>query len=171
VLKSTAPSSAVAFIAHSFAAEDRPLVMAIKRTIRAAGFEALTGERAEARGVAEKVRARIDRAKVFIALLTRCHKVGDGAWTTNPWVIEEKGYFLGRHRSGRLIVLVEEGIAVPHETGGISGDLEYVPFDRFAFAQAQERVGVMLRNLRVRSRPTLPGGRGDRGSGATNVKL
>jgi hypothetical protein len=120
-----------AFLGHSFAVDDRALVEAVVELLREVGFEALTGEAPEARGVAQKVRSRIEAADVFVALLTHRHPIPSGGFTTSPWVIEEKGYFLGLDPNRPIVMLVEKGIAVPNETGGIGGDLEYIALDRY----------------------------------------
>lgn len=133
-----------AFLGHSFAAEDHALAEAVKDVLREAGFETLTGAEPEARGVAEKVRSRIEAADVFVALLTRRHALRSGGFTTSPWVIEEKGYFLGLDSTGLVMMVVENGIAIPDETGGIGGDLEYITFDRYDPDTAMKKLRAAL---------------------------
>jgi len=137
----------VAFVGHCFAQEDRPLVERVKRTLRSSNFSVVTGEPPEARSVGDKVRKRIDSADIFLAVLTRRHKIATGGWTTSPWVIEEKGYALGRNRRRPIILMVEEGILIPDETGGLGGDIEYIRFDRDVFDVARARLRETLRRL------------------------
>ena len=130
----------VAFLGHGFADKDRALVDLVKLALSDVGIEVLTGERPEARGVAEKVRARIEAAEIFVALLTRRYEVCTKFYTTSAWVIEEKGYFLGRGVGRPVVMLVEDGIGVPGETGGLGGDLEYIRFDRLDFDAALDKL-------------------------------
>jgi hypothetical protein len=136
-----------AFVSHAFAERDRTLVDLVKLALRDSGIKVITGEPPEAKGLAEKVRSRIAAAQIFVALLTQRHKIDAGAYTTSPWVIEEKGYFIGR--GGRpIVLLVEEGITVPDETGGLGGDLDYVRFDRLDFDSALDKLREILVSLR-----------------------
>jgi hypothetical protein len=137
----------VAFLGHSFAARDEPVVTYVKQSLRTLGFTVTTGERPQASGVAKKVRARIDACDIFVALLTHRHRIDDERWTTSPWVIEEKGYAFGRQPRRPIVLLVEKGIAAPDETGGIGGDLEYIPFDRFEVDALRDRLSAMLASL------------------------
>ena len=70
--------SLVVFVAHSFSSVDRALVSIILRMINRAGVIVLTGERPEAKAVGQKIKRRIDSADLFIGILTRRHKLGDG---------------------------------------------------------------------------------------------
>ena len=116
----------------------------MEELLRDVGFETLTGDRPEARGVAQKVRSRIEAADVFVGLLTRRHPIPSGGYTTSPWVIEEKGYFLGLGANRPIVIVVEEGIAVPSETGGLAGDLEYIALERFDPDSAMKKLRVAL---------------------------
>ena len=140
-------SAPVAFVAHSFARTDATLVAATKRAVRSAGYSIVTGEAAEVLRVSEKVRQRIDGATLFVALLTRRFKIGDGRWSTSPWVIEEKAYSLGSDGTRPIILLVERGVAVPEETGGLNGDLEYIGFERERFDVARAKIREMMRRV------------------------
>jgi hypothetical protein len=135
----------VAFVAHSFAARDRAVVTAIVRTIRRAKISVLSGERSEARGVSDKVKARIQMADVFVAILTHRHPLKNAQlWTTSPWVVEEKGYSLGQNPERPMVLLVEEGVSVPGETGGLEGDLEYIAFNRYQLDDARKKLREVL---------------------------
>lgn len=125
------------------------MVDAVAGALREAGLSVLTGESAEARGVSDKVRRRIGRSDVFVAVMTRRHPIAGGqAWTTIPWVIEEKGYSLGQNPARPIIALVEQGITVPGETGGLGGDLEVIYFDRQRFEAAEAKLRQVLAHLK-----------------------
>ena len=137
-----------AFVAHSFLPNDRAVVDNLIKTIRTAGFSPISGERPEARAVSEKIKRRIHRASVFIAILTRRHAVTDShTWTTSPWIIEEKGYSLGQNPARPIVLLIEHGIPIPGETGGLEGDLEYFVFDRSHIDLAQRKLRNVLRDI------------------------
>jgi hypothetical protein len=138
------------FIAHSFAPRDSSVVGSVKEVIRAAGMDCVTGEPPEATTLADKVRRRIARADLFVAVMTRRHRAeGTQDWTTSPWVVEEKGYSLGQRPGRPIIPLVEEGIPVPAETGGLGGDAEVIFFTRPRFAAAEEKLRQMLAALQL----------------------
>jgi hypothetical protein len=134
------------FFAHSFAETDRGIVRSLKRSLQRRGYRVLSGEKSEARRVSMKVRRRIASADVFVALLTRRHRIpGESAsWTSVPWVIEEKGFSLGQKATRPIILLVEEGITVPSETGGLEGDLEFIRFHRERLDEARQKLGAMM---------------------------
>ena len=135
----------VVFIAHSFDLEDLGVVASFKRALQRRGYSITSGERPEARRVSEKIKERIDRSHIFVAILTRRQLIADGSrWTASPWVIEEKGYSLGQNPQRPMILLVEDGITIPDEIGGLEGDIEYIRFDRFLLDPARRKLGDIL---------------------------
>ncbi|HEX5706971.1 MAG TPA: hypothetical protein VFX96_06730 [Pyrinomonadaceae bacterium] len=137
------------FVAHSFAADDMPVFNAVADVIRRAGFSVSSGDRPEALTVSSKVRGLIESADIFVAIMTHRHEVvGKHLWTTNPWVIEEKGYALGQKPLRPIVALVEENIPVPTETGGLEGDLEVIFFNRKRFDAAQKKLRQVLATLK-----------------------
>lgn len=134
---------AVTFVAHSFAAADSGLVMVFKQALRRRGCTIVSGERSEARRISDKIKKRINASDLFLAILTRRHRTREG-WTTSPWVVEEKGYSLGQNPNRPIILLVEDGIPVPDETGGLGGDVEYIRFDRDRLDLAKNRLGEVI---------------------------
>jgi hypothetical protein len=145
----TAPRRVV-FLGHSFAPDDRALVQLVKRTLATAGCSVVSGEASEARRVSDKVRRRIASADVFVALFTRRHAVKAVGWTTSSWVVEEKAYSLGQDPDRPIILLVEEGIPIPGETGGLNGDLEYIRFERHRTEGPHRKLREMLEALPLR---------------------
>jgi hypothetical protein len=134
----------IAFVAHSFARSDVGIISVLKRVIGQRGFSISTGEAPAALGVSEKVRVRINAANVFVAIFTRRHRLGETHWTTSPWVIEEKAYSFGAMPARPIVLIVEEGIPIPAETGGINGDLEYIVFSRYRLDLARTRLRDVL---------------------------
>lgn len=146
---SKAKDKLTAFVAHSFAPEDAAVFVAVEEVIRRAGFSVSSGDHPEALTVSSKVRRLINRAHVFVAVMTRRHEITSGRqWTTNPWVIQEKGYALGQKPKRPIIALVEESIPVPSETGGLEGDLEVIFFNRRRFDAARKKLRQVLAGLK-----------------------
>jgi hypothetical protein len=151
-----------AFIARSFATEDGAVFETVAEVIRGAGVSVSTGESPEALTIASKVRGRIDGSDLFVALMTHRHRVEEKKlWTTSPWVIEEKGYALAQNPGRPIILLVEEGIPVPSETGGLAGDMEVIFFTRERFTLAATKLRQMLAALKLSRPPANPDGRAD----------
>jgi hypothetical protein len=121
-----------AFVGHSFAELDRPIVEFVINLLQALGFSVLTGEKPRAGDIPSKVKSRIERQAVFVGIFTRKDKIiRKQEWTTSTWVMDEKAYALGK--SKKLILLKETGVG---SIGGIQGaDYELLPFDRTKLEQ------------------------------------
>jgi tetratricopeptide (TPR) repeat protein len=152
-----------AFLAHSFAEVDKPVVAGVRQFVESAGIEVTTGERAQNRSVAQKVKERITAADLFIGLFTRdrlittrgkisrlLHPRDDGAYTTSYWVIQESGFALGLDK--QMVLLVEQGITAFPE---LQGDMEVVFFDRTSLERSFVRVNQMLED--IKNKATSPG--------------
>lgn len=126
-----------AFIGHSFAEQDENLINSIKSFLALRSVQFETGEKAQNKSIAGKVKERIDRNGVFIGIFT-IEKLLDGknvvSWfkrskqyefTTSNWVLQESGYAIGKGKE--LIFLVEKGIARFPE---LQGDAELIYFTR-----------------------------------------
>jgi len=118
-----------AFVGHSFSESDLPFVYAVTETLEALGITVLTGEKPRADRISEKVKRMIDGQHIFVGIFTRRDKLeGRNAWTTSPWVLDEKAYAYGKGR--KLILLKEVDV---ESIGGIQGDYEFLPFAREKF--------------------------------------
>ena len=139
----------IVFVAHSFSKIDQPILSLLIKTIKSCGFLVLSGNENNAGSLSEEIKKKIDSSTVFIALFTRKYFFeNEKIWTTSPWVIEEKGYFLGSIKDGTLIILVEEGIRVPAQIGGLQGDLEYYEFNRYRLDEMQIRLKKILLKIK-----------------------
>ena len=123
---------ATAFVAHSFADEDRQVVERISQFLSKLGVACDSGHRPEPRSVSEKVLERLLAAELFVGIFTRRDKKQDDTFTTSPWLIEEKAAAIQAGK--RLLLFVEEG--VEKDIGGLQGDFEYIPFNRADLADA-----------------------------------
>src|SRR5438105_12721579 len=96
-----------AFVGHSFAEEDDELIRLLIQFLTKLGLRCESGQRAEPRGVSDKVRARLDAAEVFVGIFTRRDQLADGSFTTSPWVVEEKAAAIAAGK--KLLLFVEDG--------------------------------------------------------------
>ncbi len=125
---------ATAFVAHSFADEDRQVVERVSQFLSKLGVTCDSGHRAEPRSVSEKVLARLLAAELFVGIFTRRDKKPDDTrYTTSPWLIEEKAA-ASKPVQTAAPFFVEEG--VEKDIGGLQGDYEYIRFNRADLADA-----------------------------------
>ncbi len=117
-----------AFLGHSFADADFEVVEFFRSLLGEMGVRCISGEKAEANTVAEKVKKRILEAELFVGILTRRDKIeGKDEWRTSEWLVEEKTFAAANGK--KLILLKEKGVG---DIGGLQGDLEYIEFLRDA---------------------------------------
>lgn len=136
------------FIAHSFHANDYVVFSAVERTVKKYGLDVLCGTDNNLGYLADEIKKNIEASDFFIALCTcRFYVKRENIWTISPWIIEEKGYFLGSTKNKKMILLVENGISVPSQIGGLHGDLEHFFFDRFRLDQMQFKLESVLSKL------------------------
>lgn len=156
-----------AFVGHSFAEEDAPLVRKfldyLDRIARLdPTFSWVHAETAAPQELPAKVLARIEGANVFIGICTKKEQVasqngshpflrylgitGGFVWKTSDWVIQEIG--LAKGRGLELVLLVEQGVRKP---GGLQGDVEYIEFDRSAPEKSFNKIIEMIAELSPRA--------------------
>ncbi len=143
-----------AFIGYSFAEEDSKVVEEIKNFLISAEIECETGEPAQNRSVATKVKEKISNNDVFIGLFTcgkeiclpRKERKSRGmAFTTSYWVIQEAGFAIAKEKE--LIFLVENGIPDFPE---LQGDLEVIYFDRERVNESFQKLNEMVTSIKKR---------------------
>ena len=120
-----------AFVGHSFSDKDKLIVDQLTQVLTKLRVRCDSGLRAEPVSVSHKVRERIAAAEIFVGIFTRRESIGNGVYSTAPWVIEEKAAAIAASKS--LLLFVEDGVK---EFGGMQGDYEYILFDRSDFATA-----------------------------------
>ena len=144
----TSKKKPIVFVGHSCKAADRSVISLLMKTISSSKIKIVSDEQPEAKGIGEKIRRRIDSSDVFIGIFTRRHLIRENnTWTTSPWIVEEKGYSLGQNSKRPIILIVEDGVPIPTEIGGLEGDLEYLVFDRTRMPETQKRLREILRSL------------------------
>ena len=132
------------FLAHSFAEDDEQTAETVKQMLNALGLEVLTGQRARAERISEKVKGRIEDADAFVGLFTRGDKVaGRKEWATSAWIVDEKAHAFSKGK--RLVILKEEGVT---SIGGLQGDYEYIEFDRGDLVEALIKLVEVFRDAR-----------------------
>ena len=115
-----------AFVGHSFLPQDQTIVTYVKDLLREMEINCISGERAEASEIHEKVKRRILAAEYFVGIFTRRHKIeGEALWTTTDWVTQEMAFAAANKK--KLIILRESALVDP---GGLQGNLEYIEFNR-----------------------------------------
>ncbi|HHT9134032.1 MAG TPA: hypothetical protein ACFYD2_03935 [Candidatus Avalokitesvara rifleensis] len=141
-----------AFIGHSFDHKDSELVNELEKFLESAGVTCETGERAQNKSVAAKVKERILNNDIFVGIFTCAEEIslpesehGKGlkAYTTSNWVIQEGGFAIGKEKE--LILLVENGV---YNFPELQGDLELIFFDRDSFSKSFLRVNEIVSSIK-----------------------
>ncbi|MFH1335048.1 MAG: hypothetical protein ABII96_00885 [Candidatus Zixiibacteriota bacterium] len=154
-----------AFVGHSFQDKDAQLVDKIIKFLGSTGLECQTGESAQNRSVAEKVKERIRTNDIFVGIFT-CDKEinvkkhwfsrrskGKRIFTTSKWVIQESGFAIGSGRE--LIFLVEEEIKDIFPE--LQGDLELIYFKRHRLEGLFLKLNQMVESIRSKETIAKPG--------------
>lgn len=166
-----------AFVAHSFNANDEDLIGIFVRHFDSLaksipGFEWDHAEQAEPGSISVKVLKKIEDKNLFIAICSKYEyaaspktaskvpilrriqfNLSDVQWKASDWIIQEIGLAVGRNM--KVIIFVEEGVRKP---GGLSGDIEYIPFSRknphASFDKLLQMLGTLVARP-VQSSPAL----------------
>src|SRR3972149_9022389 len=114
-----------AFVGHSFEEKDSQIVDKIIKFLESTGIKCQTGEKAQNKSIAEKVKERILN--------------NERAYTTSNWVIQECGFAIGSNKE--LILLVEKGI---YKFPELQGDLEVIYFNRESLEETFLKLNQMI---------------------------
>lgn len=156
-----------AFVGHSFTDDDKDVVRAILEYLGQIekmniGFNWEHAEPAEPKELAEKVMKLMEDKNLFIGICTKKErviaqdkllaklffpgqlsaKIGDFAWKTSDWLIQEIGLAVGRKMA--VILLVEQDLRRP---GGLQGNLEFIQFSRQSPEKSFGRLLEMIRAI------------------------
>jgi hypothetical protein len=121
------------FLAHKFAEDE--LVLTLKKTIERHKYPWVEGKKNDLGRISADILAKIKNCGFFIAILTKQHELQGGNFTTNSWVIEEKGAALAFGQ--RPFVMVEEGIE-RHYVGFVQNDDQIINFNTADFSVKAE---------------------------------
>ncbi|MGA2525437.1 MAG: hypothetical protein ABSF79_02305 [Smithellaceae bacterium] len=123
------------FLAYKFADDD--LVIILKKTIERHKYLWAEGKKNDLGKISADILAKIKNCGFFIAILTKQHELQGGNFTTNSWLIEEKGAALAFGQ--RPLVMVEEGIE-RHYVGFVQNDDQIIYFNMADFSTKAEDV-------------------------------
>lgn len=146
------------FVGHSFDDRDSEVVDKFVKFFKSReDIDVTTGERAQNKSVAQKVKDRISESDVFAGIFTCDRKIGAGknifsrekVYTTSNWVIQESGFASGRDIPS--ILIVENGIDKFPE---LQGDLELVYFNRNELEQPFIKLNEMIDSIFAREKVT-----------------
>ena len=116
------------FLAHRFAEDD--LVEKLKAIIQQRKYFWTEAKRNDLSIISTDVLAKIKKCGFFIAIMTKQHELQGGNFTTNSWLIEEKGAALAFGQ--RPIIMIEEGVE-RHYAGFIQNDEQIIHFNKADF--------------------------------------
>jgi hypothetical protein len=121
------------FLAHKFAEDD--LVIILKKTIERHKYLWAEAKKNDLGKISADILAKIKNCGFFIAILTKQHELQGGNFTTNSWLIEEKGAALAFGQ--RPFVMVEDGIE-RHYVGFVQNDDQIINFNTADFSVKAE---------------------------------
>ncbi len=140
-----------AFVGYSFEHKDSQIVSKIVKFLKSTGVMCETGEEAQNKSVAKKVKEKILNNDIFVGIFTCDKRVRLGMclsrkkrlYTTSNWVLQESGFAVASKRE--LIFLVENGI---YKFPELQGDLEVIYFERKSLDETFLKVNQMLESIR-----------------------
>jgi len=140
-----------AFVGHSFEKKDSQIVDTIIKFLESAAIECETGEKAQNKSIAGKVKERILNNDIFVGIFT-CDKevvLENGSpkkqkfCTTSNWVVQESGFAIGSNKE--LIFLIENGV---YKFPELQGDLEVIYFNRNSLQEPFLKLNQMIQSIR-----------------------
>lgn len=149
------------FVGHSFDDKDSTVISKFLEFLGSReDIEVITGERAQNKSIAEKVREKISESDAFTGIFTRDKKINTGKgilsrekdYTTSNWVIQESGFALGQDKP--IILIVERGI---YKFPELQGDLELIYFNRNDLEQPFVKLNQVIDFMLVREKVITAG--------------
>ncbi len=141
------------FIIHHFNEICRKNAALLAWVLKCNNIPSMFGEDLGGRPVPDEVRARIEAARVVVAVLTRDVEIGEGRFQSSQWTQQEITW--ASAHGVPCILLVEDGVEFER---GLVGDLELIHFAPGDFAGTLERVvnqvAALFNNLVIT--PELP---------------
>jgi hypothetical protein len=114
----------------SFSFEETDYIGGIRQLLEQRGLRVITGDRANS-SISASIIERIKKSECFLCIMTKDKRKEDGAYTTSPWLLEEKGAALALGKP--IVLMVEEGV---DEIGGLQGDWQRIHFRPKSFVVA-----------------------------------
>lgn len=150
-----------AFIGHSFADGDMEVINKILKFIGTTDIEYQTGEKAQNKSIASKVKERILNNDIFIGIFTFDKKIecltGDKEYyTTSNWVIQESGFAIG-NKKGLILLVEKEEKKTIYKFPELQGDLELVYFNRNSLDEAFIKLNEIIHSLKEEQLESISG--------------
>jgi len=123
------------FLAYKFVEDNLALIL--KKTIERYKYLWAEGKKNDLGKISADILTKIKNCGFFIAILTKQHELQGGNFTTNSWLIEEKGAALAFGQ--RPFVMFEEGVE-RHYVGFVQDDDQIIYFNRADFNAKAENV-------------------------------
>jgi len=130
------------FISHAFRKENEELVKNIKELLSSFPISIITGAQPGTESISEKVKGLMDDSDFVLALLTKDEEQKDSSWTPSKWVFDEIAYAVGQKKP--VIRMLETGASYK---GAISGDAEYISFQRDNLTESLIKLVQVLNSL------------------------
>ncbi len=131
------------FVAHSFLPCDDSINDYIISSLRHRVREVLTGRPYQTMSISKKVKQKIKRSDLVVAILTRRERITKGKYKTSEWVKDEATFAAGARKD--VIFIKEDGVvSIP----GIFGDYEWIPLERYHVANVVEKIDEYLRKYK-----------------------
>jgi tetratricopeptide (TPR) repeat protein len=151
------------FVGHSFDKKDSVVVNKFLEFLKSRedeGISIVTGEKAQNKSVAEKVKCDISGSDAFTGIFTCEKKIntgvnifrGEKGYTTSNWVIQESGFALGKDKP--LILIVERGI---YKFPELQGDLELIYFSRNNLEEPFVKLNQIIDSMLTREKVITSG--------------
>jgi len=126
------------FITHNFDETNRRRAQLVAGVLELINIPTITGENFDGRSISAGVQARIESARMVVALLTP----DDDAQQPSQWTLQEVTWAVAQHIP--CLLVVEEGVKFD---GGIVGDLEQIRFAPENFASALVRIASQVQGM------------------------
>lgn len=131
------------FVAHSFLPCDDLINDYIISSLRHRVKEVLTGRPYQTMSISEKVKEKIKRSNLVVAILTKREKITKGKYKTSQWVKDEATFAAGAKKD--VIFIKEKGVI---DIPGIFGDYEWILLDRYQVGNVVEEIDEYLRKYK-----------------------
>jgi len=132
----------ILFLSHAFRKENEELVAKINILLSSFSVSVVTGAKPATGSISEKVKGLVDDSNYVLSILTKDEEQKDGSWSPSKWVYDEIAYAHGQKKP--VIILLEEDVAYKE---GISGDAEYIRFNRNDLTDALLKLVTVLNGL------------------------
>lgn len=116
------------FLAHRFTEDN--LIETMKKSIEQHKYIWAEAKKSDLGKISTDVLAKIKKCGFFIAIMTKQHELHGGNFTTNSWLIEEKGAALAFGQYP--LVMVEKGIE-RHYVGFVQAEDQIICFNKTDF--------------------------------------